>query len=122
MRNVPPTVRCLFFVGQGDAIPDAGEDVVELPVSDDYDHLPQKVFTFFAFVCCTRGAAWVFKCDDDTYVDLCRLMELTHPGVDLVGDMSLRRRNAPSGGAGYLIAGGLLTRFLQDPLPSATGA
>lgn len=110
------------FVGQGDAIPDAGEDVVELPVPDDYDHLPQKVFAFFAYVRRTRGAAWVFKCDDDTYVDLHRLMELAHPGVDLVGDMSLRRRNAPSGGAGYLIAEKLLTHLLQEPLPSATGA
>lgn len=103
MKDGAEGVECLFFLGGAE--PPAGEpDVVRLNAEDDYAHLPEKVFAFFRWALENRDFDFLFKCDDDTLLDLDRLAALPDPEYDLLGDESVTHRGAPSGGAGYLLS------------------
>lgn len=113
-------IECRFFVGAGDALHDEPDTVV-LPASDSYEFLPEKVRAFFVHCLETSDFEWLFKCDDDTYLALDRLHSLIVPGFDLVGDVLLAQRGAPSGGAGYMLSRELVEAIVRVPTPS-TGA
>ncbi len=98
----PSGITVRFFTG-GDAPPD-GADVIGLPVDDSYPYLPSKVMAFFRHALEHFDFDWLFKCDDDTYVDLTRLAKLTGAGIDLIGNEFLASRGSPSGGAGYFLS------------------
>ena len=99
-----PGVTSFFFIGQG-AAPQDEPDVVVLPVSDAYDDLPAKIRSVFAYALAHHDFDWLFKCDDDTYVRLSHLHELTQGAHDLVGnDEFLNKRGYASGGAGYMLS------------------
>lgn len=112
-------VECRFFLG-GTNVPEQPDTVV-LPVDDSYEGLPGKVLAFFAHALETSDFDWLFKCDDDTYVDLHRLRELAVPGHDLVGNEFLTERGTPSGGAGYLLSRRMVERLVQDRTIPLTG-
>lgn len=108
-----------FFTGCGGVVEE--EDTVVLDVGDDYDHLPAKVMAFFRHALEHFEFDWLFKCDDDTYVDLSRLQDLALDGVDLVGNRFLWERGAPSGGAGYLLSRRIVERLVREGMVPATG-
>lgn len=114
MSKCSDHIECLFFVGGGDPLPDEPDTIV-LPSPDGYHELPQKVFDFFKFSCEHRDYDWLFKCDDDTYVMLERLPQLTELGAEIVGNRHLRERGSPSGGAGYLLSRTLVERLVAEP-------
>ena len=116
LRRPQNGVDCLFFVG-GEQ-PPAGEenDTVALPARDDYGHLPEKVLAFFRYALEHYDFDWLFKCDDDTYVCLDRLPSLGDPAYGLIGDEMLGFRDAPSGGAGYM-----LTRSMVGKIAAVSG-
>lgn len=97
-----PNIQCRFFTGGSTPLPDE-QDTIVLDSPDGYDHLPSKVLDFYRFALENSDFQWLFKCDDDTYLRLCRLESLCDLGADLVGDKHLARRGFPSGGAGYLM-------------------
>jgi hypothetical protein len=119
-------IACFFFVGVD---PENGiskskvlsNDIVELAISDTYDDLPQKVLGFFRWALENSDFEWLFKCDDDTYLDLERLGELPITNVDLIGDESLEQRGAPSGGAGYLLSRRAVEALCKDEQLALTG-
>lgn len=114
-------IEVVFFVGQGaHPLEDTG-DIVVVEARDDYNHLPEKVQEFFR-VALDRDFDWLFKCDDDTYVDLSRLHELTFCDHDLVGNEFIESRGAPSGGAGYFLTRRLAALLAADQRLSKTGA
>jgi hypothetical protein len=114
-------IEIVFFVGQGEhPLEDAG-DVVAVQARDDYDHLPEKVQEFFR-AALDRDFDWLFKCDDDTYVDLSRLHELAFRDYDLVGNDFIESRGAPSGGAGYFLTRRLAALLAADQRLPKTGA
>ncbi len=118
-----PGMEVLFFTGQGgDALPDVGESVVELPVDDGYHELPAKVLSFFRHALKTASFDWLFKCDDDTYLALDRLGSLTASGHEVAGNGFLRTRGSPSGGAGYLLSRRVVEALVADGSIPGTGA
>lgn len=122
LRTVPTYCQAVFFIGGGE-VPEGEEaDVVALPVPDGYRELPQKVFAFFQYALKNPSIRWVFKCDDDTYLHPGRLHTLIDNRYDLIGDMSVKQRGAPSGGAGYLLSRHLAERMLQAGDVPDTGA
>lgn len=104
-------IDCRFFLGRREPMADE-PDVVTLWVEDDYGHLPAKGLAFYAWALEHYDFEWLFKCDDDTYVELSRLGSLCSPDVDLVGDVSLAQRGCPSGGAGYLMSRALVEQLV----------
>ena len=122
LRHIPDGIRCLFFMGN---TPDASApepDTVALPVNDNYKHLPQKTFAFLCHALENEEFDWLFKCDDDTYVALDRLASIIHPDCDLIGDHLLRKRNAPSGGAGYMLSRQMVEKIVKEGTIPPTGA
>ena len=122
LRHPQPGIECLFFLGSDQPLPGEENDTVSLPARDDYDHLPEKVMAFFQYALEHYDFEWLFKCDDDTYLMLERLMSPLEPGLELIGDESLARRGAPSGGAGYYLSRSLVEKIVQIPDVPATGA
>ncbi len=121
MRQNAPGITCLFFLGRRTPL-DEERDVVSLWVHDDYDHLPEKVLAFFRYALAHYDFEWLFKCYDDTYIDLHRLADLPDAAYDLIGDPSLKERGAPSGGAGYFLSRALVEQIVAMNDIPATGA
>lgn len=97
----PAGVEIVYFVGAGpDPVPDW---VTALDAPDDYPSLPLKVHAVHRHLAAAK-CDHVFKCDDDTYVVIDRLMAAATrlgPG-DFLGAAAFHPEFA-SGGAGYLI-------------------
>lgn len=116
-------VTVFFFIGRGSSREEDYDfpDLVELDVPDDYKHLPEKVGAFFRYVCEKESFDWLFKCDDDTYLALDRLANLIREDADMIGDLSLSYRGAPSGGAGYFLRREWVERIIQTSGIPKTG-
>jgi hypothetical protein len=125
MRSVTEhaDVTALFIVGSTDIqVPTCGGDTLYVPCTDDYAHLPQKTF-WMAHWAEQQGFDFLFKCDDDTFVHISRLMAVCKEskGLDYRGRM-LARRYA-SGGAGYLLSSPSIMYIASARhLSTATGA
>lgn len=96
-------VECLFFLG-GDVPEREKKDTIGLDTNDSYHCLPEKVLAFFKYALEHYEFDWLFKCDEDTYLDLSRLPELVDTHYGIIGDISLEKRHSPSGGAGYFLS------------------
>lgn len=122
LSHPQPGIECRFFLGRREPLPNE-PDVVNLWVDDGYSHLPAKGLAFYKWALENYDFDWLFKCDDDTYLALDRLASLCDSRYDLIGDLSVENRKAPSGGAGYFMSRRLVGLFVQnaDKIP-ATGA
>lgn len=96
-------IECLFFLG-GEVAAHERHDTVGLDAPDTYHELPAKVLAFYRYGLEHYDFGWIYKCDDDTYVDLARLAGLVNAQYGMIGDLLLGERQAPSGGAGYLLS------------------
>lgn len=104
LAHVPDGVKCEFIVGDGEAL--AGEpDVVQVAARDTYECLPEKVMAAMRHALESEGWEWYGKVDDDTYVQLPRLVAFLGglPGdVARVG-VPIGGRGEWYGGAGYFM-------------------
>jgi hypothetical protein len=109
-----PGAAYSFFVGRGDG--EVEPDVVKLDVDDGYHYLNHKTRAIMRFaVQRNPQPKYIFKCDDDTWVHLPRLLELVShlpATAQYVGDnhgYRCRRwyqnqmHDYAHGGAGYLL-------------------
>jgi mannosyltransferase OCH1-like enzyme len=113
--NERDNVDLVFIVGGGTgAVPTREGHVLRCPCPDDYLSLPQKTRWFCLWALMNYDFEYLFKCDDDTYVDVDRLL---HCGVagDYVGyDIA----GFASGGAGYLLSPRAATNVVARMLES----
>ena len=121
LRHPQEGVECLFFIG-GEAAEEERGDTVGLDAPDTYNGLPAKVLAFFRYGLEHYDFDWIFKCDDDTYLDLSRLPELADSRYGLIGDALLGERKAPSGGAGYFLSRAVVEEIVARPDVPLTGA
>ncbi len=123
LRYPQPGIECLFFVGGNEPIEkDEERDTVRVNSDDSYHFLPKKVLEFFRYALKHYDFEWLFKCDEDTYLALDRLKDLADPEYDMIGDMSLSERGAPSGGAGYFLSRSLVQKIVDCDHVRPTGA
>lgn len=94
LKNVPSCFDVRFFLGVGpNQKPEQlKSDEVFCQVDDGYNGLPAKTRAMARFAR-DNGYDWMFKCDDDTYVQLDRLAKAVQ---ELMGDYVGRLRG-PSG-------------------------
>lgn len=121
LQHPQPGIECRFFIG-GQEHPQKENDVIILDCPDDYEHLPLKILAFFRYALENYDFEWLFKCDDDTYVALDRLLDLPDEKYSLIGDISLRDRLAPSGGAGYMLPRSMVEKIVASSDVPETGA
>ncbi len=94
-------VDVVFLVGKQDCgLPRREGPILYCPCPDDYDSLPQKTRWFCLWALVNCQFEYLFKCDDDTYVDIPRLLTCgvtaDYAGYNIAG--------YASGGAGYLLS------------------
>ncbi|RCS49124.1 hypothetical protein DTL42_11310 [Bremerella cremea] len=99
--NLPKEVDLVFLVGDPQAKSAYRvDDVLYCPCPDNYESLPQKTRWFCNWALASASFDFLFKCDDDTYVAIDRLLSVL-PNRDYVGyDIG----GYASGGAGYLLS------------------
>jgi hypothetical protein len=100
-QNGRDDVEIVFLVGNGpSSLPAREGHLLRCPCPDDYQSLPQKTRWFCLWALLNYDFEYLFKCDDDTYVDIDRLLacgaSADYVGHDIAG--------FASGGAGYLLS------------------
>jgi Galactosyltransferase len=109
-------VEVVFVLGGGPTLVQAFrlDDVLFVPGPDGYDSLPRKTYGFLKWALENFDFQVAFKCDDDTYVHIQRLLRYGVADRDYVGaDMG----GYASGGAGYRIS----SRAVSSLLPALEG-
>lgn len=105
----------VFLVGGATEFRREG-DVLYLPCPDDYPSLPQKIRRFCQWALRHADFDYLFKCDDDTYVDLARLAHYpVGRALDYAGG---QYAGYASGGGGYFLsrrAAALVAEHLDAP-------
>lgn len=97
-------VSLKFFYGSPSSEPrQLFNDEVFLGVPDGYSSLPQKVKAIYQWAL-GKGYDYVFKCDDDTFLYLDRLMASGFEGHDYLGYCYPSHGNYISGGTGYWLS------------------
>jgi hypothetical protein len=104
-RDVAPYaahVDLKFFYGRGKrAALNLAGDEVQLGVPDDYEHLPHKTIAICQWAR-DNGYGFIFKCDDDSYVWVDRLIqEIIGFTGDYGGCLNIEHC---TGGPGYLLS------------------
>ena len=95
------TADYLFFRGiDGNLLQDPPRDVVSLPVPDDYISLPFKTQAICRYAP-ERQYDYLFKCDNDTYVDVFRLLRSDFERWPYSGWAWDGKGGYASGGSGY---------------------
>jgi hypothetical protein len=105
-------VRSVFLLGcpTAEAAEEIGCHHLVLPCPDDYASLPQRTRLFCQWALSTEYSAlsthwdYLFKCDDDTYVSIPRLLAYDLAGRDYVGAEWRPGAAYGSGGAGYFLS------------------
>ncbi len=120
LRHDLPGIACRFFLGGKKPLAEE-DDAVVLDVRDGYWQLPEKVLAFFRYALEHFDFRWLFKCDDDTYLDLERLPSLCDDKYGLIGDYLVRKRKSPSGGAGYFLSREVVEKIAVRTDIPATG-
>lgn len=102
-----PDVEAFFVVGGGLGGASCNGDVVSVAASDAYEGLPQKTRRLFEYVLDKYEFDFLYKCDDDTFVHVDRLVAHLNQD-DYVGRVNTWQRDRKSiyaeGGAGYILS------------------
>lgn len=122
LAELPPGVQYAFFMGGTQ--PQGEPDVWALDAPDTYHGLPVKVRAAMVRALSVPGWKWLFKCDDDTYCRLPRLVEVVR-GLDAAEAALVSWRgnvtNTAHGGAGYLLPRALVEAVVADAEYNAAG-
>jgi hypothetical protein len=103
-------VSAVFLFGCPTAVApeQIGPHALVLPCPDDYPGLPQRTMWFcrWATQYSVLSTQWdyLFKCDDDTYISLPRLLAFDPAGRDYIGAEWRIGVGYASGGAGYFLS------------------
>ncbi|MEW6386385.1 MAG: hypothetical protein AB1491_02565 [Thermodesulfobacteriota bacterium] len=84
-RPLPPGVLAFFLVGRPGLPPRVDGDLLYLDCSDTYEGLPYKTCAFIRHCLDHWRFDHLFKCDDDTFVALDRLLAYDVARKDYVG-------------------------------------
>jgi len=99
-------VQSLFLLGCPSAKQpeQMGLHALACPCPDDYESLPQKTWWFAKWALQRDDWDYLFKCDDDTYISIPRLLAYDLEGRDYVGAEWRPGVSYGSGGAGYFLS------------------
>jgi len=96
-------IEAYFLIGNNSNNYIIDKNILYLPCKDDYNHLPSKTFHFCKWALENREFDYLFKCDDDTFVQVDRFAQYKtdkdYIGIDPIGNGELN-----SGGAGYFLS------------------
>ncbi len=121
-------VPAVFLLGCPTAVApeQIGAHALVLPCPDDYASLPQRTMWFCRWATQVLGTQYqwdyLFKCDDDTYISIPRLLAFDPAGRDYIGAEWRPGVGYGSGGAGYSLSRRAAAIVAERLAPHPTGA
>jgi len=85
LKSIPPNVRVLFVYGRPGQVASLEGDKLFLDCPEAYEQLPQKVHHFYQFCVQHFAFDYLLKIDDDSYVDVEKLLGFNARGRDYIG-------------------------------------
>ena len=85
LKLVPTSYRVLFIHGRPNEPEEVAGDCLYLNCPESYETLPQKVHAFLRYSRDHFEFDYLFKTDDDTYLDLERFISFDRLGADYIG-------------------------------------
>lgn len=85
LKLLPPSYRVLFIHGRPGQPEGVEGDCLFLDCPESYETLPRKVHAFLAYALRNFEFDYLFKTDDDTYLDLERFISFDKEGADYIG-------------------------------------
>lgn len=116
-----PRAQFFFVLGGNHGITDILGNCLRLPVDERYNYLPARTQAMCMWALGWEGWDYIFKCDDDTYVCLPRLLEFASnlQGEHYIGNECwVPPKGYASGGAGYFLsryAAEIIARDMRIP-------
>jgi hypothetical protein len=108
-----PDISWFFYTGNDYISSQTVPGATSLDCYDDYDRLPGKTKAMCNYALSNYNFEWLFKCDDDTWVNPERLLKSINPEYDYMGDDHGYRCNLyyknnmhpyGHGGSGYVLS------------------
>lgn len=87
LKLVPDHVRVLFVFGRPGHDPSLEGDDLYLNCPEAYETLPQKVHLFFEHCDNNFDYDYIFKTDDDSYIDMRKFLSFDKQNADYIGRM-----------------------------------
>lgn len=85
LKLLPPSYRVLFIHGRPGQREGVEGDCLFLDCPESYETLPRKVHAFLGYALRHFEFDYLFKTDDDTYLDLERFIGFDKEGADYIG-------------------------------------
>ena len=85
LKSLPSNIRVLFVYGQSGRQARMEEDSLYVDCPEAYEKLPQKVHLFFEYCDNNFDYDYIFKTDDDSYIDMERFLSFDTQGADYIG-------------------------------------
>lgn len=85
LKLVPDHVRVVFIFGRPGVGPSLEGDQLYLDCPEAYEKLPKKVHLFFQYCVKTFDFDYIFKTDDDSYIDMDIFLSFDKRGGDYIG-------------------------------------
>jgi hypothetical protein len=85
LRLLPEGCRALFVHGRPGQPPGIEGDRLYVDCPEAYEHLPEKVHRLLVYARDQLDFEYLFKTDDDTYLDLQRFLAFDREGADYIG-------------------------------------
>jgi len=101
-KDIPPNIQVFFIEGGHKAPSRIDGDNIYLECSDKWDDLAVKVHKFYQFCLTNLDFQFIFKCDDDTYVNVDRLMKCGFERHEYMGNLPPGKTYYAQGGAYFL--------------------
>ncbi|QNN24324.1 hypothetical protein HED60_19290 [Planctomycetales bacterium ZRK34] len=113
---------CDYLFFQGGETESLSGDILTLTVADTYAALPQKTYALLRYVADNDLCDYLFKCDDDSFVHIPRLLDSGYEQFDYSGFVREPRVAVPNdgvpyahGGAGYWLSRRAIHAALSAP-------
>ena len=105
-------VLAVFLMGS-ERGPTLESDKLHLPCPDAYRSLTMRTRAFCQWALTRNDWDYLYKCDDDTYVHIDRLLNYSTQSRDYIGAEWSPGVNYASGGAGYLLSRAAAARIAE---------
>lgn len=85
IKQVPENFKVLFVQGRSGVPPSIDDDVLYLDCPEAYEKLSEKTHKFFEYCVKNLEFEYIFKTDDDSYIDMEKFLKYDKKGGDYIG-------------------------------------
>lgn len=112
VKDLRENFKLLYVFARPDEKTELRGNYLYLDCPESYEEGPRKVIAIYNFLIKNFAFDYIYKCDDDTYVDLEKFVELNLEGKDYLGNFATDKKTAIDPTAHY---GKCTNKLLEVP-------